>query len=373
MPERYPDLHFSLIEFNAHWLASLVGGMDKCWVTGIGQDADWWLGKWDDTRPTDDQPNMAQLFRLNEKWPYPLQAERVRAAPVPRAVPGRPGGRRLPAHHRPVHARVGQRLPARRGHVPRQPGAHRQAVRRRPRRRAQGHPRRHPRRAPRLRAGRRSSRPVERAPLRRARRGRHRRRARHRPGLRAAARRRGAPASWSTTSAARWRATGADAGPAADGGRPRSRPPAARPSPTRSDVATRRGRAGAGRRRASTAFGRIDVAGQQRRDHALGRLPRGRRRRPRRPPRRARRRLVPHRPGGVAAPGRAGLRPHRDDDVDRACSACPATSPTPRPRAACIGLARSLATAGRRARHQGQLHRPRRHHPHGRRAAGRRR
>ena len=72
VPERYPDLHFSLIEFNAHWLASLVGAMDKCWVTGIGQDPDWWLGFWDDTRPANDQPNMAQLFRLNEKWPYPL-------------------------------------------------------------------------------------------------------------------------------------------------------------------------------------------------------------------------------------------------------------------------------------------------------------
>jgi Amidohydrolase len=72
VPERYPELHFSLIEFNAHWLASLVGAMDKCWVTGIGQDPDWWLGHWDDTRPPDDQPNMAQLFRLNERWPYPL-------------------------------------------------------------------------------------------------------------------------------------------------------------------------------------------------------------------------------------------------------------------------------------------------------------
>jgi len=70
--ERFPGLHFALIEFNAHWLASLVGAMDKCWVTGIGQDADWWLGQWDDTRPPDDQPGMAQLFRLNEKWPYPL-------------------------------------------------------------------------------------------------------------------------------------------------------------------------------------------------------------------------------------------------------------------------------------------------------------
>jgi len=72
VPERYPDLHFGLIEFNAHWLASLVGSMDKCWITGIGQDADWWLGYWDETRPDDDQPQMAQLFRLNDKWIYPL-------------------------------------------------------------------------------------------------------------------------------------------------------------------------------------------------------------------------------------------------------------------------------------------------------------
>jgi len=31
-------------------VASLVGGMDKAWVTGIGQDADWWLGYWDESR-----------------------------------------------------------------------------------------------------------------------------------------------------------------------------------------------------------------------------------------------------------------------------------------------------------------------------------
>ncbi len=73
VPERFPDLHFALIEFNAHWLASLVGSMDKCWVTGVGQDADWFLGRWDDERPATDQPHMAQLFRLNEKWPYPLR------------------------------------------------------------------------------------------------------------------------------------------------------------------------------------------------------------------------------------------------------------------------------------------------------------
>ncbi len=72
VPERYPDLHFSLIEFNAHWLSSLVGAMDKCWITGIGQDADWWLGRWDDSRPAEDQPDMARLFKLNDKWPYPL-------------------------------------------------------------------------------------------------------------------------------------------------------------------------------------------------------------------------------------------------------------------------------------------------------------
>ncbi len=73
VPERFPDLHFSLIEFNAHWLASLVGAMEKAWVTGIGQDSDWWIGYWDDTRPPTDQPRMARLFDLNEKWPYPLR------------------------------------------------------------------------------------------------------------------------------------------------------------------------------------------------------------------------------------------------------------------------------------------------------------
>ena len=71
--ERYPDLHFALIEFNAHWLASLVGAMDKAWVTGIGQDPDWWLGYWDDSRPENDQPQMARMFDLNEKWSYPLR------------------------------------------------------------------------------------------------------------------------------------------------------------------------------------------------------------------------------------------------------------------------------------------------------------
>jgi predicted TIM-barrel fold metal-dependent hydrolase len=73
VPERYPDLHFALIEFNAHWLASLVGAMEKAWVTGIGQDPDWWLGYWDDTRPPSDQPKMARMFRINDRWPFPLR------------------------------------------------------------------------------------------------------------------------------------------------------------------------------------------------------------------------------------------------------------------------------------------------------------
>jgi len=72
VPERYPELHFSLVEFNANWLASLVGAMDKCWITGIGQDPDWWLGIWDDAKPPTEQEGMARLFKLNEKWPYPL-------------------------------------------------------------------------------------------------------------------------------------------------------------------------------------------------------------------------------------------------------------------------------------------------------------
>ena len=74
VPERYPDLHFALIEFNAHWLASLVGVDGQ--VLGHRHRPGRrlvarLLGR--RTRPADDQPSMAQLFRLNEKWPYPLK------------------------------------------------------------------------------------------------------------------------------------------------------------------------------------------------------------------------------------------------------------------------------------------------------------
>ena len=73
VPERFPDLHFFPIEFNAHWLASAMGAMDKAWTAGIGQDPDWWLGYWDSNRPDNDQPKMGRLFALNTRWPYPLR------------------------------------------------------------------------------------------------------------------------------------------------------------------------------------------------------------------------------------------------------------------------------------------------------------
>ena len=70
--ERFPDLHFVLVEFNANWLVGAMAAMDKAWTLGVGQFRDWWAGTWDDDRPPGDQPGMAQVFRLNERWPYPL-------------------------------------------------------------------------------------------------------------------------------------------------------------------------------------------------------------------------------------------------------------------------------------------------------------
>jgi len=71
--ERHSGLHFNLVEFNAGWLVSYMGFMDRSWRTGTGQDSDWWLGFWDDTRPPSDQPNMGRLFAINAKWPWPLK------------------------------------------------------------------------------------------------------------------------------------------------------------------------------------------------------------------------------------------------------------------------------------------------------------
>jgi hypothetical protein len=70
VPERFPDYLAHRVQRLLARLA--VGSMDKCWITGIGQDPDWWIGVWDENKPDNDQPGMAQLFSLNEKWQYPL-------------------------------------------------------------------------------------------------------------------------------------------------------------------------------------------------------------------------------------------------------------------------------------------------------------
>jgi predicted TIM-barrel fold metal-dependent hydrolase len=71
--ERFPDLHFTLVEFSAGWLVSYLGAWDKSWRRGTGQDPDWWLGFWDDSRPPSDQPAMGRLFAVNDRWPWPLK------------------------------------------------------------------------------------------------------------------------------------------------------------------------------------------------------------------------------------------------------------------------------------------------------------
>ena len=71
--ERFPNVHFNLIEFNAGWLVSYLGSLDKAWRTGIGQDPDWWLGFWDKNVPANQQPSMGRLFNVNSKWPWPLK------------------------------------------------------------------------------------------------------------------------------------------------------------------------------------------------------------------------------------------------------------------------------------------------------------
>ena len=138
-----------------------------------------------------------------------------------------------------------------------------------------------------------------------------------------------------------------------------------------SDVATRGGRAGA-RRRGGRAVRTPRHPDQQRRHHPVGGLSGGRRRQPRAAPRRARRRLVQHHPRRVAAHGRAGLRPHRHDDVGGDVRA--ARQPLLRHRQGRRHRAHAQPhDRRRRARHQGQPHRARGVHADGRRRPTRRR
>lgn len=71
--DRFPDLHFIATEFNAYWLAGLMGGMDKAYKLGIGQWDEWEVGLFDRARPADDQPAMMRPFAMNDTWPYPLR------------------------------------------------------------------------------------------------------------------------------------------------------------------------------------------------------------------------------------------------------------------------------------------------------------
>jgi predicted TIM-barrel fold metal-dependent hydrolase len=76
VPERFPDLHFMIVEFNAYWLAGLMGALDKAYTLAIGQDVSApfvEMGAYDHGRPADDQPLMTKRFALNDAWPYPLR------------------------------------------------------------------------------------------------------------------------------------------------------------------------------------------------------------------------------------------------------------------------------------------------------------
>ena len=142
--ERFPDLHFNLIEFSAGWLVSYLGSMDKAWRTGTGQDPDWWLGFWDDSAPPDDQPAMGRLFNINSKWPLPLKPSEyvrrqihVQFADDPVAVAAR--------HITGLTTIMwGNDYPHAEGTFREQPAVHRRELRRGSRRGAGGHPGRHP-------------------------------------------------------------------------------------------------------------------------------------------------------------------------------------------------------------------------------------
>jgi hypothetical protein len=59
-------------EFNAHWLAGFMSGLDKAWTLGTGQPEVHMAGVYDHSAPPDKQPGMINHFEYNTKWPYPL-------------------------------------------------------------------------------------------------------------------------------------------------------------------------------------------------------------------------------------------------------------------------------------------------------------
>lgn len=71
--DRHPNLMWNLIEYNAGWLAHFMSMMDKGWRTGTGQDSNWWLGFWQEGKPIEEQNLFGQLFKINDRWPYPLK------------------------------------------------------------------------------------------------------------------------------------------------------------------------------------------------------------------------------------------------------------------------------------------------------------
>jgi predicted TIM-barrel fold metal-dependent hydrolase len=75
--ERFPELHFMITEFNAYWLAGLMGGFDKAYTLAIGQDVsapDASQGIFDHGLAAGaEQPLMVKRFGMNEAWPYPLR------------------------------------------------------------------------------------------------------------------------------------------------------------------------------------------------------------------------------------------------------------------------------------------------------------
>ena len=210
---------------------------------------------------------------------------------------------------------------------------------------------------------------MHRAQLRGTRRGRHRRRTRHRPSARAPARRAG-------------RARRGQRPRRLDGGRRRRRGTGVgrrgrdrRRGRSCDRRRQRRGRPEAGAQALVDAaverFGRIDILVNNAGIIRWAGMPEVDADNLATTPRRARRRLVQHRARRVAAHGRAGLRPHRHDDLGGDVRTARRTSRYATAKGGVIGLTRSLTTAGAAHGIMVNAHRARGRHADG--AARRRR